>query len=146
MKIKDILQVKGSKVWMIKENQTLHEALHVLIEQKIGALLVLKEKGQEISGIISERDIVRGCYFNRRKWDSVLVKDLMTRQIFIASPQDDIQQVMSTMTEKRVRHIPVLSEGELQGIVSIGDIVKFLLQDSEHQIQHLKQYLYGANL
>lgn len=146
MKIKDILQAKGSKVWMIKETQTLHEALHVLVEQKIGALLVLKENDQDIAGIISERDIVRGCYFNRKEWDSVPVKDLMTRKIFIASPEDDIQQVMSTMTEKRVRHIPVLSEGELQGIVSIGDIVKFLLQDSEHQIQHLKQYLYGANL
>ena len=145
MKIKDILKVKGSKVWMIKEAQAIHEALHLLASRNIGALLVSDAGGQNIVGILSERDIVRALYEKRAKVEALLVKDLMTKKVLMGSPEDEIGAVMELMTEKRVRHIPVMQHGVLLGIVSIGDVVKSLLQDSEHQIRHLKDYLYGPS-
>ena len=145
MKIKDILKVKGSKVWMIKETQTIHDALHLLVSRKIGALLVSDETSRNIVGILSERDIVRGLYEKKAKTEALLVKDLMTKKVLMGSPDDEIGSIMQLMTEKRVRHIPVMHNGVLLGIVSIGDVVKSLLQDSEHQIRHLKDYLYGPS-
>ena len=146
MKIKDILKVKGAKVWTVKSNQTIHDAVHALVGQNIGALLVSDEKTGKIAGIISERDIVRACYSRIKNLDSALVKDLMTKKMTTASPDDDINDVMAAMTDKRVRHIPVMEEGVLVGLVSIGDVVKALLQDSEHQIRALKEYMYGSSL
>ncbi len=146
MKLKDILKVKGSKVWMIKSSQSIHEALQILVTQKIGALLVLDEKKESIIGILSERDIVRGCYARLKKMDKAPVSDFMTRKIVTASPEDDIRDIMAVMTQKRVRHIPVLEDNKLYGIVSIGDVVKALLEDSEHEIRHLKEYMFGSIL
>ncbi len=143
MRLKDILHAKGSKVWTVKENQTIHEALQILITHKIGALVVMGDR-HKIKGMLSERDIVRGCQQNIKKLDSMQVGDLMTREVITASLNDEIGEIMAVMTEKRVRHIPVLDAGELVGLVSIGDVVKSLLQDSEHQIRFLKEYLYGS--
>ena len=145
MKIKDILKTKGSKVWTIQANQKIHDAVHILITERIGALLVLDEKGG-IAGIISERDIVRGCYHHTGGLNTTLVSELMTKDIITTSPEDNIGDVMGLMTENRVRHIPVIENGKLAGIVSIGDVVKFLLEDSAHQIQSLKEYIHGPNL
>ncbi len=142
--IKDILQHKGSKVWSVKANQTIQEALQILVRQKIGAVLVLNENGT-IAGILSERDIVRGCYQDSKGLDKTPVKELMTKNVITGSPEDNISNVMAVMTENRVRHIPVLADGKVAGIVSIGDVVKALLEDSEHQIRYLKEYLYGSN-
>ena len=97
-------------------------------------------------GIISERDIVRGCHQSLKKLETLPVSELMTRKVIIASLEDDINDIMAIMTEKRIRHIPVMTEGELQGIISIGDVVKSLLQDSEHRIRYLKEYMYGSSL
>ena len=144
MKIKDILAVKGSKVWTVEENETIHNALRVLADEKIGALLVSDERRGHIVGIISERDIVRGCHRDARPLKKVLVREWMTSEVIIASPEDEIDEIMSIMTEKRIRHIPVMSERQLQGIISIGDVVKSLLQDSAHQIRYLKEYVYGS--
>ena len=144
MKLKDVLREKDSKVWTVSARQTVHDALRILVERKIGALLVLNDAGK-IAGIISERDIIRGCFQNAAAIETMPVSKLMTQNVFVASPEDDIRVIMATMTEKRVRHIPVLENGELKGIVSIGDVVKSLLQDSEHQIKFLKEYIYGSS-
>ena len=143
MKLKDILKVKGSKVWTVKPNQTIREALKILVDQKIGALLVLDEK-ERIVGIISERDIVRGCYQNAKTLDAMPVSQLMTKEIAIGSPEDETSYIMGVMTQKRVRHIPVVSEGKLQGMVSIGDVVKSEIEDSKYEIHYLKEYLHGS--
>ena len=144
MKIKDILQAKGSKVWMVRENETIQDVLHVLVSQKIGAILVSDEKGEKIAGIISERDIVRGAFSWGDKLSKMPVSKLMTRHVIVGSPEDDITQVMDLMTEKRLRHLPVVDGGRLRGIVSIGDVVKILMRDAEHEIRHLKEYMYGG--
>ncbi len=143
MKIKDILGHKGPQVWAVKANQKIYEALQIMVNQKIGALLVFDDKGN-IAGIISERDIVRGCYLKSKGLGDTLVSELMTRKVITASPDDNINEIMGVMTENRVRHIPVISSGKLEGIVSIGDVVKALLEDSAHQIRFLKEYMHGS--
>ena len=129
----------------MKQNQTIHDAVHALVGQNIGALLVADEKTGKIVGIVSERDIVRACYGKIKNLDATLVKDLMTKKMVTVSPEDEIGEIMAIMTNKRVRHIPVMADGELCGIVSIGDIVKALIEDSEHQIRSLKEYMYGSH-
>ena len=142
MKLKDILGKKGSKVWTVKASQTIQNALKVLVNQKIGALLVLDEKGG-IIGIVSERDIVRGCYQSGKELDAMPVSQLMTKEVVIGSPEDETSYIMGVMTQKRVRHVPVVAGGKLQGIVSIGDIVKSVIEDSQYEIHYLKEYIYG---
>ncbi len=142
MKLRDILKVKGSKVWTIKTIQSVRDALQILVNQKIGALLVLDEKGG-IVGIISERDLVRGCYQNGKELDAMPVNKLMTKEVVIGSPDDETSYIMGVMTQKRVRHIPVVSEGKLEGIVSIGDVVKSVIEDSQYEIHYLKEYISG---
>ena len=146
MKIKDILKVKGSQVWTISATQTVREALELLVRRNIGALVVTDEGRGHILGIISERDLVRACHDNIEAIASKQVFELMTRKIIVASLDDEVETLMSTMTDKRVRHIPVMSEGRLAGIVSIGDVVKSMLKDSAHQIQYLKEFMYGPTV
>lgn len=144
MKIKDILRHKGPKVWAVKADQKIYDALQILVNQKIGALLVFDDKGN-IAGIISERDIVRASYLGKSV-NNTLVSELMPRKVITASPEDNINEIMEVMTQNRVRHIPVVSGGKLEGLVSIGDVVKALLEDSAHQIRFLKEYMHGSGL
>jgi CBS domain-containing protein len=122
MNIANILARKGIKVITIRPDQSIRQALGLLAEHNIGALVVVDE-GLRPVGILSERDIVReaarsDAVFARR------VSELMTRQVIVGVPEDDLQAVVHTMTEKRIRHLPVVEKGKLVGIVSIGDIVK----------------------
>ena len=143
MLLREILSQKGSKVWSVKANQTVHEALEILVTQKIGALLVFDEKN-EIAGIISERDIMRECYHDSKGWESALVGKVMTKNLIIGTPDDLVDYIMGIMTQNRVRHIPVMKNRKLEGIISIGDVVKALLKDSEYENRYLKEYLYGG--
>ena len=146
MKIKDILKVKGTKVWMVGASQSIQDALELLMNHRIGSLLVVDERSHNVVGILSERDIVQHLAKNHGKLEEIPVRDWMTRKLITVTPEDAIEEVMSIMTEKRIRHIPVMVEGELAGMVSIGDVVKALLEHSEHEIRHLKEYMYGPSL
>lgn len=122
MNVKSILAVKGRGVITINPWQTIKEAILVLSRHNIGALVVVDEEGQVI-GILSERDIIRQA----AKRDDVFsqkVNELMTKDVITGMPQDDLHSVANLMTENRVRHLPICSEGKLVGIVSIGDVVK----------------------
>ena len=144
MKIKDILAVKGDKVTTIKANQSIREALNLLVAAKIGSLVVLSPKTGTVAGILSERDIIRGlAQATKPEWMTIPVSDLMTRKIIICTPADEIERIMSVMTERRIRHIPVMEGDRLKGIISIGDVVKALMKHSEHEILSLKEYMYG---
>lgn len=145
MYLRDILKAKGTKVWTIRDTETVEEALRVLVNQNIGALVVLNWR-EEVVGIISERDIVHAAFRLGKALHETPVSKLMTHNIIMAGPDDLIRNIMATMTERRVRHIPVMAQGELKGLISIGDVVKFLIEDSEHQIRFLKEYLYGPSL
>ena len=143
MLLKDILGVKGSKVWTIRAHQTVREAVEILVRQKIGSLLVFGT-GTEIVGILSERDVMQTCFQDGKSWESALVSKVMTKNVIIGTPEDQVEYIMGVMTQNRVRHIPVLDGKMLCGIVSIGDVVKALLKDSEYQNRYLKEYLYGS--
>ena len=144
MTLRDILTHKGTKVWTIQADQTINEALRILVNRRIGALVVV-DLNEKVIGIISERDIVRGCHQYGKELNDMPVKKLMTRPVIAGLLDDEIGDIMGIMTDKRVRHIPVVQEGRLEGMISIGDVVKSLLRDSEHQIQSLKEYMYGSS-
>ena len=143
MEVREILQKKGSKVWSIKTSQTLRDALQILVDHKIGALLVFDQK-DNIVGILSERDILRECYQNTKSFDTAIVGKVMTTNIIIGAPEDKVQYIMGIMTNNRIRHVPIVSGGKLQGIISIGDVVKAQLQDSEYENRYLKDYMFGG--
>ena len=145
MTLKEILKGKGSKVWWVRGAQTIQEAVSVLVREGIGALLVLGPQNN-IVGIISERDIIRGCSDDIKNVGARKVSELMTKDLIVASPEDDVNDLMQLMTEHRVRHIPVVQNGQLQGIVSIGDVVKSMIHESEHQIRYLKEFIYGPGI
>ena len=144
MKLKDILNKKGKVVWTVKANQTIQQALSILVTKKIGSLVVLDESDR-IAGIISERDIIRGSYVHPREVVDLPVSKFMTKKVIIGSPEDETKYIMGIMTQNRVRHIPVVHEGKLQGLVSIGDVVKSVIDDSDYEIHYLKEYIYGRS-
>ena len=144
MKVKYILADKGTHVYSIHPDKTVSDALKILNEEHIGALIVLDHE-QNIEGIISERDILHkyadvGCL----PAQDALVKDIMTpkEKLIIGHASDDLAYVMSIMTENRIRHLPIVNEaGKLIAIISIGDVVKRLLKYAEHEKKLLLDYI-----
>ena len=143
MKVKEILVTKGSKVWSVKSKQTIGETVGVLVAQKIGALLVYDQK-EQIVGIVTERDIMRACHEYGKQVGETPVEKVMTKRVIIGAPEDELDYIMNIMTQNRVRHIPVVENDELRGIISIGDVVKAQLHDSQVQIKYLKDYMHGS--
>lgn len=124
MNVRTILATKGSDVITIRPHQAVREAVRLLARHNIGALVVVDEAGRPV-GIISERDIVRAAARHEdRDVCAMLVEEIMTRDVVTGTPQDDVHSVAHTMTERRFRHLPIVEEGRLVGIVSIGDVVK----------------------
>jgi len=143
MKVQDILQKKSSQVFTLQSHQTLLEASQMLTTHNIGSLLVVNEKNHLI-GIISERDIVRQLAQHGEEVGTVTVGEVMTTDVLIAVPDDDVTYLSNTMTNNRIRHIPVLQDGELVGIVSIGDVVKAQFYLYEGEAHYLQNYITGG--
>jgi CBS domain-containing protein len=122
MNIASILATKGDKVVTIRPEQTIREALGVLAQHNIGALVVVDEARRPV-GMLSERDIVRTAARNEQVF-MLPVSDLMSRDLILGTPADDVGAVGSTMVQRRIRHLPVMDGGQLVGIVTIGDVVK----------------------
>ena len=141
MTIATILARKGLKVIMIRPEQTLREALAMLAEQSIGALVVANASGTLV-GILSERDIVREAVRNERFFD-LTVSAIMTRDVITGQPRDDLSAVAMTMTNKRFRHLPVLDGGKVVGVVSLGDIVKAQRDEYLGAIDTLESQILG---
>ncbi|MGH2536643.1 MAG: CBS domain-containing protein [Candidatus Promineifilaceae bacterium] len=123
MKINTILSTKGPDVVVIRPEQSLEEAMALLEQRNIGALVVLEADGQ-LAGIISERDVIRAAARHGAEIFAWQVSQVMTHKVITGMPQDDVIAVAHTMTERRIRHLPILVEDRLVGIVSIGDILK----------------------
>ncbi len=141
MKIHTVLATKGSDVITVHPTHSLKEAAAVLTKHNIGALVVVDESGAPV-GILSERDIVRA---SARQDDALTlpVQVVMTRDIVTGSPQDDLQAVMQSMTDGNFRHVPILDQGALVGIVSIRDLVKAQLEQYQGEIETLETQLTG---
>ena len=125
--VKDILKGKGSEIVNVSPDATLLAALEVMANKNVGAVLVLDSKGA-LAGIFSERDFVRKIIIKGRAMETTLVKEIMTSRVLYVSPETTVSDCMSLMTEKRIRHLPVLESDKPVGVVSIGDVVKELLR------------------
>ncbi len=139
--VRDLLRVKGDQVFTITPNTSVIEALRLLTEKDIGALLV--EEGQKIVGIISERDFVRMIAETGRCPLDAFVNDIMTTEVITVHPDQTIQQCMTIMTQERIRHLPVIDEERLIGLVSIGDVVKSIITSHESTIDQLENFISG---
>lgn len=144
MKVKDILASKGPQVFTIGENMPIKMAIEYLANNKIGVLLVLTDDGK-ISGIISERDIIRELAKNSTEALDKRVGEAMTRQVIFVEPDDDIEYVEKVMTQNKIRHLPVLQDKRLVGLISIGDAVKAALKETQTENKYLMDYI-GGNI
>jgi CBS domain-containing protein len=142
MKIREILAKKGSEVFDIYTEDTVEKALQEMVENNIGALIVRDSNNSEIQGIISERDLLR---LFEKKWDNMYnipVSDIMTKNIIVGNIDDDLSLAENTMTHNKIRHLPIMDEQGLSGMISIGDLVKAKLQEIETQNKYLNDYIY----
>jgi CBS domain-containing protein len=143
MDVASILKSKGKNVITGRPDAKIATIVHKLKDGKIGALVV-SEDNIKVQGIISERDIVRGLADHGLYLLDMRVDELMTREVFTCAPTDQISKLMAQMTERRIRHLPVMENGALCGIVSIGDVVKVRLDEIEYEAKALRDYISGA--
>ena len=139
--IRDLLKNKGNQVWAISPNTSVLETLQMMAEKDVGALLVLE--GNQIAGIISERDFVRSIAETERCVLNTTVLEYMTKKVITIDPNQAIEDCMQLMTKEHIRHLPVVEGGKLVGIISIGDVVKELISYKESTINTLQNYIEG---
>lgn len=141
MILAEILDAKGHKVFTTHPDATLADVVDELVERKCGSLVVCAD--EQIAGIITERDILRACA-RRQPLGELRVSEFMSTHLSIVSPTDNVEDVMGLMTDCRIRHLPVVKEGKLVGLVSIGDVVKAQHDELSHENHYLKSYLVGS--
>ena len=139
--VADILRVKGYAVWSVGSNATVLDALRVMSEHDIGAVLVSDD--DKLVGILSERDYARKVVLAGRSSKESQVKDIMTRDVVCIAPDRGIDECMALMTQRRVRHLPVMDRKRVIGMGSIGDVVKATIDDKESTIAQLQSYITG---
>jgi CBS domain-containing protein len=139
--VKDILRAKGSKVHSISPDATVYEALKRMAKKDVGAMVVFE--GNDLIGLISERDYSRKTILKGRFSKETAVREIMTTEVITVHPDDDIEECMELFTDKHVRHLPVIEKGKVVGIVSIGDIVKSIIDYKEFIIEELENYIKG---
>lgn len=142
MTVKDILQTKGQDVLSITPEATVYEALKIMADRNVGALVVLD--GENVAGIISERDYARKVILHGKSSREMQVGEIMTSKVYYMRPEQNLQECMSQMTDRHVRHLPILEEGRLVGIISIGDVVKAIIAEHESTIKLLENYITGG--
>jgi CBS domain-containing protein len=140
--VKQVLKVKGNSVFSVAPETPVYEALSVMAEHHVGALVVMKD--ERTVGIFSERDYARKVILKGKSSKEITVGELMVRDVFYVSPENTLDECMVIMTEKRIRHLPVLEEDRLIGLISIGDVVKQIISDQEFKIRELEKYIQGG--
>jgi CBS domain-containing protein len=140
--VKDVLQTKGHDVLSITPDATVYEALKIMADKNVGALVVLN--GEAVAGLLSERDYARKVILHGKSSKEMQVREIMTAKVYYMRPEQTLQDCMAQMTDKRVRHLPVLEGTRLVGIISIGDVVKEIIADHESTIKLLENYITGG--
>jgi CBS domain-containing protein len=140
--VSEILEHKGGMVLSVETDETVFDAISLMAQLNIGAVLV--QHNDTIAGIFTERDYLQKIALKSRSSKETLVGDVMTSPVISAEPGDSIQQCMETMTTCHCRHLPVVENGKLLGIVSIGDLVKRLLDEKATEVEQLSQYITGS--
>jgi len=140
-RVADLIRAKGHDVYTIESGASVYDAVKRMVDHNAGSLLVVD--GGEIRGIITERDYLREIVLKGRTSKTTEVRTIMTADLVCVGPNDSIEECMAVMTEKRIRHLPVLEHGRLAGLVSIGDVVKQLSKEQKAQIRYLTDYNTG---
>jgi CBS domain-containing protein len=140
--VADILQTKGSEVWTIPRETIVFDALKMMADKNVGALVVTD--GAKVTGILSERDYARKVILHGRSSRELETREIMSTKVYFVSPEQNIEDCMALFTNKRVRHLPVLQDEQLIGIISIGDVVKAIIAEQEYTIKHLENYITGG--
>ncbi len=138
-RVRDILAVKGRDVWSIGPHASVYDAMKLMADKGIGALLVME--GAKLVGIISERDYARKVILQGRSSRTTSVQEIMTTRVAYAEPEQNIEECMALMTEIRIRHLPVIEAGEVRGVISIGDLVKSIIAEQKFIIEQLERYI-----
>lgn len=139
--VKQVLDQKGYKAYSVKPDSSVFDALALMAEHDIGGVLVIDH--DQLVGIFTERDYARKIVLKGLSSRDVTVGELMTTKVQTITPSDQITSVMNTMTNKRFRHLPVVDDGKVIGIITIGDVVKAVMQEQQATIQHLANYISG---
>ena len=139
--VADLLRAKGREVYTVSPSATVYDAVDRMVRHNVGSLLVTES--DEIHGIITERDYLREIVLKGRTSHETQVREVMTTRIVCVGPVDTIEGCMAIMTEKRIRHLPVVEDGRLAGLISIGDVVKRLSMDQKAEIRYLTDYITG---
>jgi CBS domain-containing protein len=139
IKMKDILASKGREIWSISPDKTVFEALELMAKKEIGALLVME--GEKVNGLFSERDYARKMILQGRTSRDTKVNEVMTSRVICSALDHSADECMALMTEKRVRHLPIVEDNKIVGLISIGDIVKAVISDQQFTIEVLEKYI-----
>ena len=140
--LRQLLQSKGGGIWSVTSTSTVFDALRTMAEKNVGALLVIDE--ERLVGIVSERDYARKVVLKGKSSKDTLVKEIMTEKVVYIRPDESIEECMALMTEKHFRHLPVIDNGTLIGVISIGDVVRTVISEQEFIIAQLENYISGG--
>jgi len=141
--VRMILKNKGNYVWSLPPERTVYEAISMMAEKSVGPIVVLS--GEQLVGIISERDYARKVILKGKLSKQTLVSEIMSSPVTTVEPERTADECMRLMTEKRIRHLPVMDQGKLVGVVSIGDLVKAIVSVQAETIQYLSDYIGGKH-
>ena len=139
--IRSLLRHKGREVYTIQSNQSVYEAILEMNVKSVGALIV--KEGDQMVGIVTERDYLRKIIIKDRSSKETAVDLIMSRELVVINPDHTIQEAMAVMTTKKCSHLPVIENGDLEGIVSQGDLIHTIIKDHEFTIEQLEGYMYG---
>jgi CBS domain-containing protein len=136
-----ILSQKGTEIFSVSPEASVFEAIELMDSKNVGALIVMEN--DRLVGMISERDYTRKIVLRGKRSRETLVREIMTSELTVAHPHEPVEKCLRLMTEKRIRHLPVMDGEKLRGVISIGDLVKFVISAQNATITHLENYIYG---
>ena len=139
--VRHLLDEKGRQIWSVAPGDSVFVAIEAMATQGIGALLVMEN--DELRGIVSERDYARKVILKGRSSKETNVREIMTERVICIDPESSVEDAMAVMTDKRIRHLPVIVDGKVDGVISIGDVVRGVISEREFHIEQLEKYIQG---
>ena len=140
--VSELLGAKGDEIWSVRPDGSVLEALNLMADKNVGALLVFEE--EKLVGIFSERDYARKVILKGKASKDTTVKEIMSSKVLYVKPEQSVEECMALMTDKHIRHLPVLDENQVVGVISIGDVVKAVISDKDFMIHQLESYITGV--
>ncbi len=140
--VRELLRIKGQEIWSVSPDTPVYDALELMAEKNVGALLVLE--GDKLAGILSERDYARKVILKGKASKNTPAREIMSENVVCVTPKQSVAECMALMTDKHFRHLPVIEDDKLVGVISIGDVVKAIISEQKFVIEQLEHYIAGA--